>query len=96
MTRSPKNSSDGSTRDPSTARRTSSGDDTATSAASCLGESTRTTTCRSKKPPVMITCARCKVELAKSDSCSVQAGRNYSRVCQDCIRVMMGFAPRKL
>lgn len=47
MTRSPKTSSDGSTLDPSTARSTSSGDDTATSEASCLGESTQTTTCRS-------------------------------------------------
>lgn len=50
---------------------------------------------RAKKPPVMIACARCKKEITKAESCSVQNGRNYSRVCQDCIRVMMGMEPRK-
>ena len=45
-----------------------------------------------KKPPVMIDCARCKKSIDKKESCSVQCGRDYSRVCQECIRKMMGFA----
>lgn len=50
---------------------------------------------KTKKPPVMIDCARCKKQVEKSTSCSVQSGRNYSRVCQGCIRLMMGLEPRK-
>lgn len=49
---------------------------------------------KTKKPPVMIECARCKQSITKASSCSWRCGNKYSRLCQDCTRRMFGMAPR--
>lgn len=48
-----------------------------------------------KKPGATVECAHCKRVILKREACSMQFGRNYSRVCQECIRGMMGLEPRK-
>lgn len=48
-----------------------------------------------KKIPPVVICARCYRTIPKSESCSWRMGRNYSRLCQECARVALGFEPKK-
>lgn len=42
-----------------------------------------------KKPPVMIKCARCGVDVLKKDTCLWRSGKRSDRTCQSCASMML-------